>query len=116
MKQTLEPSLISTKIWTISLPLLTFCFYNGIVHIFWTFLFKTYAPGVIFGFFIGVPYSIYIVFIMLKEKLVKYWYVLIFTVLSIFLIIQAMNCGEKLEPGVANAMLFSKKLANFLWF
>lgn len=91
-------------------------FYNGVVHLFWLFYFQTYAPGVIFGFFVGVPFTVLIIYKMLKEKLVKKWYVLIFVALCIYLVIQAVNLGVKLEPGVANAMLFSKKLANFLWY
>lgn len=98
------------------LPFFSFVFYNGIVHLFWSFYFKTYAPGVIFGFFIGAPFIILVVYKMLKENLVKKWYVLIFVILSIFLVTKAVNYGIKLEPGVANAMLFGKKLANFLWY
>ncbi len=98
------------------LPLLTFNFYNGIVHLFWSFYFKTYAPGVIFSFFVGVPLTILIVYKMIKENLVKKWYILLFSALSIFLIIQAVSLGDKLEPQLVNVMLFSKKLANWLWF
>ena len=98
------------------IPLLTFAFYNGIVHLFWLFYFKTYAPGVIFGFFVSVPFIILIVYKMLKENLVKKWYFLIFAAISAFLVIQAINLGDKIEPQLVNAMIFSKKLATLLWF
>jgi hypothetical protein len=91
-------------------------FYNGIVHLYWSFHFQTYAPGVIFGFFISVPFALLIIYKMLKENLVKKWYVLIFVVLSVILVIQAMNHGDKLEPGIINAMLFGKKLAQWFWY
>jgi hypothetical protein len=98
------------------LPLITFNFYNGIVHLFWSFYFHTYAPGVIFGFFIGAPLTILIVYKMLNEKLVKQWYILLYAVLSIFLIVQAVSLGNKIEPPLVHVMIFSKTLANWIWF
>jgi hypothetical protein len=96
--------------------LIILSFYNGVEHLFWLFYYKTYAPGVIFGFFVGVPFTVLIIYKMLKEKLVKKWYVSIFVILSIFLVIQAVNLGVRLDPGIANSMLFSKKLAYLVWF
>jgi hypothetical protein len=98
------------------LPFITLNCYNGMVHLYWSFYFKTYAPGVIFGFFIGVPFAIFIIYKMLKEKLVKKWYVSLFVILSILLCIQAVILGDKIEPGLVNAMLFSKKLAVWIWY
>jgi hypothetical protein len=98
------------------LPFIALMCYNGIVHIYWTFYFKTYAPGLIFGFIIGVPFAIFIIYRILKEKLVSKFYALLFIILCIVLFIQTVIIGNKIETGLVNAMLFSKKLADWLWF
>jgi hypothetical protein len=98
------------------LPIIIFIAYNGLVHLYWSFFFRTYAPGVIFGFFIGVPFAILIIYKILKEKLVNKWYPLIFIILAIFLFMQTVMLGDKIEDGLVNAMLFSKKLAAWIWF
>jgi hypothetical protein len=98
------------------LPVITFISYNGLVHLYWSFYFRTYAPGVIFGFFIGVPFAILIIYKIIKENLVNKWFTLILIILAIFLFIQAVMLGDKIEDGLVNAMLFSKKLAAWLWF
>ncbi|MBN2401199.1 MAG: HXXEE domain-containing protein [Spirochaetes bacterium] len=98
------------------LPVITLISYNGVVHLYWSFYFGTYAPGVIFGFFIGVPFAFLIIYKILKEKLVPKWYASIFILLGIFLFIQAVMLGDQIEDGLVKAMLFSKKLAAWLWF
>ena len=98
------------------LPFITLICYNGIVHLYWSFYFTTYAPGMIFGFFMGAPFAVLIIYRTLKEKLVSKWYALIFIFLSTVLFVQAVMMGDRIENGLLNAMLFSKKLADWLWF
>lgn len=100
----------------ILIPFVGLMCYNGFVHLFWTFYFNDYSPGLIFGFFLGVPLMILIVYKMLREKLVKKWYVLIFALLFISMFINTIHLGDKVEPALVNAMLFGQQLVEWLWF
>jgi len=96
-------------------PFLGLMFYNGLVHLYWTFYFSDYSPGLIFGFFIGVPLVTYIMFRMIREKLVKRWYALLFSALFAYMFIEVLMLGDQLEPGIVNAMLLGKQLTQWIW-
>jgi hypothetical protein len=96
-------------------PFISFMCYNGVVHLYWTIYFKDYSPGLIFGFFVGVPLTGLILYKMLKERMVKKWYAFIFGGLVSYLFIEVIILGDKLEPGIVNAMLFGQKLAQWLF-
>lgn len=100
----------------ILLPFITMLCYNGIVHFYWTLYFSDYSPGLVFGFFLGVPLMIMIMYKIIHENLVKKWYALIVALLFAGLFIEVMLLGDKLEPGIVNAMLLGQKLAQWLWF
>jgi hypothetical protein len=53
---------------------------------------------------------------MVHEKLIKKWYLFVFGLLFTALFIEVILLGDQLEPGIVNAMLFGKKLAQLVWF
>ena len=97
-------------------PLLALMCYNGIVHCYWTLYFLDYSPGLIFGFFLGVPLMIIIMYKMFHENFIKKWYALLVGLLFSGLFIEVIHLGDKLEPAIVNAMLLGHKLALWIWF
>ena len=97
-------------------PILALICYNGIVHLYWTFYFMDYSPGLIFGFFLGVPLMIIIMYKLIRENLIKKWYAILVGLLFMGLFIEVIHLGDKLEPGIVNAMLLGRKLAQRIWF
>ena len=97
-------------------PFLALMCYNGIVHLYWTLYFKDYSPGLIFGFFLGVPLMIVIMHKLMRENLIKKWYAILVGLLFTGLFIEVIHLGDKLEPGIVNAMLLGRKLAQSIWF
>ena len=53
---------------------------------------------------------------MIHKELVKKWYALVFGLLFTGLFIEVIHLGDKLEPGIVNAMLLGQKLAQWIWF
>ena len=97
-------------------PLLSLMCYNGIVHLYWTFYFSDYSPGLIFGFFMGVPLISLIIYRIMRDNLISKWYGLTFGLLFTALFVEVILLGNKLEPGIVNAMLLGKKLVGWLWY
>ncbi|MBN2520519.1 MAG: HXXEE domain-containing protein [Bacteroidales bacterium] len=97
------------------IPFISFLFYNGLVHLYWTIYFKSYSPGLIFGFFAGVPLYLLIVYKFIQLKMVKKWYLFIFGVLTAVLLVQIILLKDKLDPAIANLMLLGRQLAEWIW-
>jgi hypothetical protein len=97
-------------------PVLALSFYNGIVHLYWSVNFITYAPGLIFGFIIGVPLSGIIIYKIISEKLVSKWYVIFFGTLFSALFANIILLGDKIEPFLVQSMLLGKILTKWIWF
>jgi len=91
-------------------PLLSFLLYNGVVHFYWTILFKSYSPGLIFGFFIGVPLTSIVLYRMVTQGLVKKRYALVSFLIIFFLFIHVVQLGSELEAGIANLMILGKRI------
>lgn len=96
-------------------PLIAMSLLNGIEHLIWFIEFGVYAPGVVFGFFFEAPLLLYIVYRMLKEKIIPKWYVILLGILVTFGIIMLILLGNKLDPMIAGAMKLSKELSDLIW-
>ncbi len=96
-------------------PFIIISLLNGFEHLIWMIKFRVYAPGVIFGFFFEVPLICYVLYRMLKEKLIAKWYLLILGIIVLAGTIQLILLGNKLDPFIAGAMRLSKALSDFIW-
>ncbi len=95
-------------------PVLSLIFYNGLVHFYWSIYFASYAPGLAFGFIVGVPMIGIIIFKMISEKLIAKWYASFVGLLFIAMFAHIITLGDKLEPGIVSAMLFGKIIAEWI--
>ena len=96
-------------------PLIAMSLLNGFEHLIWLIEFGVYAPGVVFGFFFEVPLLLYIVYRMLKEKIIAKWYVMLLGIIVTLGIIKLILLGNKLDPMIAGAMKLSKELSDLIW-
>ena len=99
----------------ILIPVMALAMTNGIQHLIWLVQLRIYAPGVIFGFFFGVPLSSNILYRIMKERIVEQWYLIAFGGVILAGIVRTLLAGNDLDPAIRNAMLFSKSLSLFLW-
>ncbi len=90
-----------------SLILASLPFGNGLQHLYWLFYFNSYAPGVIFASFIGIPITIYLVWRAISENLIKKRFILILLIYPIYVFIEVIMAGDQ----VPNSM---KGLVDFL--
>ncbi len=78
-----------------SLILASLPFANGLQHLYWLFYFSSYAPGVIFASFIGIPVTIYIVWRAISENLIKKRFVLSLLIFPIYIFIEVIMAGSQ---------------------
>jgi hypothetical protein len=97
-------------------PVLSLFVYNGLVHLYWSFYFSSYAPGLIFGFFVGVPLISMIIYRMMSEKLISRWYAASCAAVFLFMFINVILMGDRLESGIVHAMILGRSLATLIWF
>ncbi len=79
-------------------PLIIVTLGNGLQHLYWTFLFGDYAPGVIFGGLIGVPLGCYFLYRCVSGKLISRWYLLLFVPYIANSIVQTIAAGNTPPP------------------
>jgi hypothetical protein len=97
-------------------PILSLFVYNGFVHLYWSFYFSSYAPGLIFGFFIGVPLISLIIYRIISDKLISKWYAASCAAVFLLMFIHVILIGDELESGIVRAMILGKYLAGLIWF
>ncbi len=87
-----------TTICSLSLAVLPFA--NGLQHIFWTFSFSSWAPGVLFGGFIGVPFGIYMAWRAVSENLVNVRFILLLILFSVFILVETILAGHQVPASM----------------
>ena len=97
-------------------PVLSIMLYNGLVHLYWSIYFFTYSPGLIFGFFIGVPLLSIIFYKTVREQLLTKSSLVILMAIVLFMLAHAISLGDILESGIVNAMLLGKTLSALIWY
>jgi hypothetical protein len=98
----------------IIMPLFAAGIMNGIQHFIWLFKFKGYAPGVVFGFFLGVPVLLYIVIRILNENFISPWYTIGCGILVFWGIIHTIRLGAKMDPMIGKAMIFGSSISSLI--
>lgn len=97
----------------ILLPFFSLILYNGVVHLYWSVYFNSYSPGLIFGFFIGMPFIVTIISKMISQKLVSKRYVALMAGIITLMFVHVVSIGDKLESGIVNAMLLGKTITEW---
>lgn len=99
----------------IIIPLIAVGIFNGFQHLLWLVKFRRYAPGVIFGFFFGVPVLLYIVIRILNENLVSPWYIVVCTAVVFIVIFNTIRLGVKIDPLIGRAMVWGASVSKLLF-
>lgn len=94
-------------------PLIVLTIANGLQHVFWIFYFKAYAPGAFFGGLIGVSLGLYIVIRAIGEKLIPFWYPMLFIPYLTKVLISTVEAGNTLSPSIRAIHEFGIRMAMF---
>lgn len=93
------------------LILIVFTTFNGLQHIYWTFAFHKYAPGVI-GSSIGIAAGGIITAVILVQHLVSPIYVIVLYIITVPQIIQTIRAKNTLLKTFYKLHLLTVKMAN----
>jgi Protein of unknown function with HXXEE motif len=98
----------------IVLPVLALIVLNGAQHIFWSFSFRSYSPGLVFGGIVGVPFYIYLIVGMTWEKLVPLAYTGAVSIIVVFGLVQTVMLGRTMSPLISRLQGFAQKLERLI--
>lgn len=73
---------------------------NGLQHLYWTFLFRRYAPGVITSVVMVLPLDGYIIYRMLAEGLLPAWLLAIVIALMVPGLVETVRAGNTMTRAV----------------
>lgn len=96
------------------LPFVAGAFLNALQHIFYTILFREYAPGVITSVMLYLPISGYFTARAIEENLVPVVYVVVLMILVILGLIQTMKAGNTFIPAFRAISHFGMALSKWL--
>jgi len=82
------------------LPAIALALGNAMQHIFWTFYFKQYAPGVITAVVLIIPLGGYIVAIAVQQGYASLWYVAILAGLIVVPLFHTVRAGNEMTPPI----------------
>lgn len=78
------------------LPTIALTVGNALQHMFWTFYFKQYAPGVVTAVLFIIPLGCYIVVKALQEEYVSPWYVVVLAGFIIIPLYHTVKAGNEM--------------------
>lgn len=93
--------------------LVVFSTFNGVQHIYWTFAFKKYAPGVIWSS-IGIIAGLIVTAVVYSKNLVSPVYICVLYAICIPFFIQTVKARNTLIKSFENLHLLTIKLVDFL--
>ena len=82
------------------LPAIMLALSNALQHIFWTFYFKQYAPGVITAVLLIIPLGCYIVVTTIQQRYAPLWYVAILAGLIVVPLFHTVRAGNEMTPPI----------------
>jgi hypothetical protein len=91
----------------ILLPLVAMMLQNVLQHIYWQYLFRTYAPGIISAILLLLPISVFIIYLAMANALVPVWYMALLMVLIIPGLVQTVKARNRLTPAIQSIHKFS---------
>lgn len=87
----------ATAAW-IFLPAIAILLQNSLQHIYWSWYFKQYAPGVITAALLLIPFGCYVIARAVTQGYVPVWYTAILAALIVMGSIQTIRAGSKMTP------------------
>lgn len=96
----------------IFLPAISIMFQNGMQHIYWSFLFKQYTPGVITAALLMIPFGFYVSVRAIEMGFVPIWYAAVWAAFILAGFIQTVRAGNKMTPLIRNINALGIWLSN----
>ena len=82
----------------IFLPAIAIMMQNALQHIYWSFYFRQYAPGVITSALFLIPFGCYIAIRSMQHGYVPLWYMMVCAALIVIGAVQTIMAGNKMTP------------------
>jgi hypothetical protein len=83
--------------WVI-LPAIAIALQNALQHVYWSFYFRQYAPGVITSVLLLIPLGCYVIARAVQQGYVPIWYAAVLAVLPVLGLAQTVKAGNKMTP------------------
>lgn len=96
------------------LPAIAIAFQNALQHIYWTFLFKQYAPGLITAVVCLIPLGAFLAIDSILQQLVPVWYVGVLVVLIIPGLVQTVRAKNRMTGQIRAIHNIGIRLAGLL--
>ncbi|MBN2115782.1 MAG: HXXEE domain-containing protein [Anaerolineales bacterium] len=87
----------ATAAW-IFLPAIAILLQNSLQHIYWSYYFKQYAPGVITAALLLIPFGCYVIARAVTQGYVPTWYAVVLAALIMIGFAQTVRAGSKMTP------------------
>ena len=88
-------------------PLIALILQNIIQHIYWQFLFRQYAPGIVTSVVLLLPIVCWFLYWVVTKSEVPLWYIVVFGVLIIPGLIQTVKVRNRLTSAIYSIHKFS---------
>jgi hypothetical protein len=82
------------------LPAIAMALGNALQHVYWSFYFRQYAPGIITAVVLLIPLGTYVIATAVHKGYVPMWYVAVWGVLIGFVLVQTVRAGNTMTPFV----------------
>ncbi len=83
--------------WVI-LPAVAIMLQNALQHVYWSFYFRQYAPGVITSVLLLIPIGCYVAARAVQQGYAPIWYAAVWAVLPVLGLAQTVKAGNKMTP------------------
>jgi hypothetical protein len=82
----------------IFLPAIAIMLQNALQHIYWSYYFKKYAPGVITAALLLIPFGCYVTVRAIEHGYLPIWYAVVWAVFVLMGFVQTVKAGNKMTP------------------
>jgi hypothetical protein len=91
------PGIPAIAAW-IFLPAIAILLMNALQHMFWSYYFKQYAPGVITAALLLLPFGVYLAARAVAHGYVPAWYAAVWVAFVVIGLAQTIRAGDKMTP------------------
>jgi hypothetical protein len=91
----------------IVLPLVALIVQNILQHIYWQFLFREYAPGIVTAVLLLTPLSGWIIYSTIARGMVASWYIVVLAVAIVPGLVETVNVRNRLTRAIQTIHRFS---------
>lgn len=96
------------------LPAIALVLGNALQHVFWTFYFRQYSPGLITAVLLLIPLGGYLVARAVQQGYAPLWYVAAWVVPIVLLVVHTVRAGNEMTPPIRAVYYLGNWLAEKL--